>query len=187
MREVTLDLGIHYEAWKKNEKAKDKDKAHFFALINQIISEYEPEEMLYEVVGRALPEDKAIARAEKYNPRYEVEVIRASEHGYEAIMVERPEFRSFVFVNAEDGMLYQRQVVDGGQLLDDERLRDEDPDLYEEATFELPWGERIVRPFDSLGPIFLAAVQQYIYRGKPTVKLPAPRQASDEELESLGS
>jgi hypothetical protein len=188
MQEVTTDLGVHYRAWKDNEKAKDKDKARFWSLITAEASTSFPlDEALFEVVGAGLTEQQARERAEKYNPRFAVDMIREVEDGWEAIMVERPEFVPYTFVNVEDGMVYQRQVVPGGQLLDDDRMREEDPDLYEEVTFELPWGDRIVRPLDALDPRTLADVQGYIYRGKPSVKLPAPRKATEEELGSVAA
>lgn len=97
-------------------------------------------------------------------------------------MRERPEFMGYSYVNVSDGMVYTRQVVDGPQLLDDDRLEQEDPHLFATATIELPWGVTMVRPFDTLHPDDLAAISKYLYRGAPTVKLPAPRRAKDEEL-----
>lgn len=183
MEEATSDLGVHYKAWKDNEKSKDKDKARFFELINVAVADRKPDEVLFDTWGES--EIEARQRAEKYNPRFAVDAIRPKGPWlgvYEAIMVERNEYMSFVFVNVYDGMVYQRQVVDGPQLLDDEAMAKQDPAVYAAATFELPWGERIVRPLDSLEPSILALVQPYIYRGKPTVKLPAPRPATEEEL-----
>lgn len=182
IEQATTDLGVHYKAWKSNEALKDADKKRFFALITKLCaSDYEPDQILVAVTN-VLTLDEASARAEKYNPRYCIDESREAENGFEFIMLERPEFMPFLYVNVADEMVYQRQVTDGSQVLDDDRLQVEDPGLYKAVTFELPWGVRMVRPFDSLTPEQLGAISDYIYRGKPTVKLPAPRPAKDEEL-----
>jgi hypothetical protein len=46
-----------------------------------------------------------------------------------------------------------------------------------------PESQRVLRPLDSLDADTLAALSEYIYEGKPTVKLAAPRKAKAEELE----
>lgn len=179
-------LGAHYADWKFAEKEKNKFKDMFFAYATERSGA--SEEVLVTVYGRGISEADAIERAEKYNPRFGVDVIRPSKDGWEAIMVTRPEYTSFLYVNGDANvsprMVYQRQVVDGPPLLDDERMAADDPDLYAEITFELPWGERVVRPLHSLDASTLMRVQGYIYKGKPTVKLPAPRPATEEELDS---
>lgn len=182
LAEVTSELGHFYGLWKADGQQKDKLKTQFFKLATEECGTRQPDEMLIQV--EADSEDEAIAIAERYHPRYAFDAIRLEEETgpYDIIMVGRPEYISFTFVNVKDGMVYQRQVVDGKQLLDDERLLTENPQLHEEVTFALPWGDRIVRPFDTLGSEYLSLLSPFIYRDKPTVKLAAPRIASEEEL-----
>jgi hypothetical protein len=186
---LTLELGHHYAEWKRQEKEKNSRKDEFFQRVTELCREREPEEKLVTTGswGIGMSEDKAIRRLEKYHPRFAVDEIRPTDEGFEAIMVERPEFMPFVYVNVEDGMVYQRQVVDGPVLVDDTRLRDEDSELWEIVTFTLPWGDTIVRPLEDLEPADIADLQPYMYRGKPTVKFPAPRKATEEELESVAA
>lgn len=182
MEQATRDLGVHYTAWKVNESFKNEDKERFWKLAVQVCASRIPQEILVDIDDDRLTMGQATARAEKYNPRYEVTVIRQSATGYEAIMVERPEFMPFTYVNTTDEMVYSRQIVEGGQLLDDDRLEREDPDLFATVTIELPWGVTMVRPFETLATETLGAISKYIYRDKPTVKLPPPRAAKEEEL-----
>lgn len=189
MDDVTADLAVHYAAWKDNEKAKNADKDRFFALATEICAEGDREEILASTgpVGRGASEDQAIGLLEEYNPRFEVDALRPTDEGWEAIMVLRPEFMAFTYVGRDLGMVFQRQIVPGSPVLDDARLANDEPDLYAKVTFELPWGGTIVRPLDALEPQTLALVQNYVHEGKPTVKLAAPRPAKDEELESVAA
>lgn len=182
LEETTGDLGIHYAAWKENEGLKNEDKERFWTLAVQACSDRYMEEILVEVAGAGLTLAEATARAEMYYPRHEVSAIRSSGSGHEVSMIERPEFMSFTYVNATDGMVYTRQIVEGSLLLDDKRLQAEDHELHDHVTFELPWGERVVRPFETLDSEQLSAISRYVYHDKPTVKLAPPRPAKEEEL-----
>jgi len=189
LEELTFELGRSYTAWKAFEESKNEEKDEFFARATALAAEGELAEQLVEVWAKS--EASAVERLEKYHPRYAVDEIRLAEANdvdgglFEAIMVERPEFKPFSYVNAQDRRVYSRQVQDGAILLDEERLKVEDPSLYQKVTFELPWGQTIVRPLDKLDADDLAALQPYVYRGKPVAKFPKPRAATEEELAAL--
>lgn len=51
-----------------------------------------------------------------------------------AVIEEDPALMKFSFVNHEDGTVYGRTVAQGNSSLDEERLRSEDPDLWERVT-----------------------------------------------------
>ncbi|WP_028058392.1 hypothetical protein [Candidatus Solirubrobacter pratensis] len=187
--ESTAALGRAYEGWKLHEKAKNTRRDEFFERMTDLAAESGLAEVLVETVAANGVE--ATDRLEKYHPRHKVDAIRvglpAGRDGYEyeAILIERPEFKPMSYVNAEDGTVYTKQVQDGPFLVDDERLAKENVLLYEQLVFEFPWGGTTLRPLDSLHADNLAALQPYIYRGKPVVKLAAPREATEEELAAL--
>jgi len=78
--------------------------------------------------------------------------------------------------------VYQKQIVAGSIMFDDKRLKNDHPDIYNKVTF-IPEPERQLKPFEEIDDELLAILQDYIYEGKPIVKLAAPRKAKQEELE----
>jgi hypothetical protein len=72
-------------------------------------------------------------------------------------------------------------------MLDDERLEEENPELYERAMYKLPWGDLVPRPVETLSTMDQTLIREYIYQGLPKIKLAAPRRASDEELEEAAN
>lgn len=204
LEKITADLGAAYKEWKAGEKKKNAAKDEFFKLINEVV---QPEEKLYVFHG---PEDQddAWAIIEQRNPGWTVQAIRPCEGGYEAILESDPTLTPFSFDNPEDGMTYGRQVQAGATLLDDERLLQDDPELWVKVTevpnadtikevmyecgvdhteldgrLDLLWPhtQRVLRNFEELDPDTLAALAPYIYEGKPVVKLPAPKKTKVED------
>lgn len=211
LADLTTKLGKAYKKWKDGEKEKDKLRKQFF----DAVTEAAAEDLDEKVIDVELAESDTIeAYVERQHPGWNLDEYRVNEDGAtEAILVIDPAYKPFVYVNAADGMVYQRQVVSGGQVLDDERLRAEDPDLWIEIT-EIPnfsdivdialeilpegtrrgiekrvnqnWkGERVLRNLDDLNPEVQTRLQQYIHPGKPSVKLAAPKKATEEQLEGL--
>jgi hypothetical protein len=88
---------------------------------------------------------------------------------------------TFVFVNDEDGMVYQKQVVSGPVMFDDERFEKDHPMLYHVVT-HVPEPKRELRPLEDLSDEQIAIIQDYIYEGKPVIKLAAPRKAKEDEI-----
>lgn len=179
LKSVTTKLGKSYKQWKRHEKDKNQAKSDFFAMINEIFGE---DDLALETIQ--LPgghsREEAIALALRDHPTYRLVHEKPLEDGGWLILLEEnPEYKPYMFINATDKMVYQRQVVEGGLELDDEAIKKDDPKLYKEITEPT----RVLRPLEDLTPEQLAAVAEYTYPGKPTVKLPAPRQAKEEELE----
>lgn len=178
---VTEQLAKAYESWKSGEKAKNKLRDEFFDAVNTEIGGNSLAEKYASV--NAPDEASARDRLKKQYPAWTVDEIRQGEDDlWEAVLIENPNFVSFTYVNKEIGVVFQKQVSSGSIYIDDERLAEEDPDLYEEVTY-VPEPERQLKDLESLPPHILAKLADYIYEGKPTVKLAAPRKAKDEELE----
>lgn len=214
--DITKRLGVAYKKWKGGETEKDKVRKEFWAAIEEAATA-EPEEKLVEIDPDDFPdgngEDDLLGEyiAREY-PAWDLDEYQQNGAGrIEAILILKPEFKAMTYVNPDDGMVYQRQFVNGSPVLDDERLQDEQPDLWIEIT-EIPnyefivallpsehdgaddvqtwiderWdGPRTLKSLDSLPDETLALVQPYIHPGKPSVKLAAPRKAKPEELEGV--
>lgn len=178
---VTEQLAKAYESWKSGEKAKNKLRDEFFEAVNTTISEGSLAEKYASV--HAPDEASARDRLKKQYPAWTVDEIRSGKGDlWEAVLTEDPAFVSFTYVNKELKVVFQKQVSSGSIYIDDERLAEEDPELYDEVTY-VPEPERQLKDLESLPPHVLAKLADYIYEGRPTVKLAAPRKAKDEELE----
>lgn len=188
--ELSVGLDHDYERWKAFEVAKDADKARFYELANDELAE-EPAEKLVSANTYGETDQQVMKRIERHNPGWKIDAQRilttdeARELGYtyEFILVEDTTLKAFTYVNTETGRTFQRTSRKGSVLIDDEFMKLVDPDLYEEVTFELPWGERITRPLKMLSAEQTARCAKFIYRGKPSVSLAPPRDATLEELE----
>lgn len=105
--------------------------------------------------------------AEKEKNRWKNEFFRMIDN-------EVGEDKPFEFVNESDGFLYSRQISQGAPSLDDEKLKREDPELWEEITY-VPEPERILRPLEELDPDQIAKLGDYLVPGKKMNKLAAPK------------
>jgi hypothetical protein len=170
-----LDEG--YEQWKTGEKQKNEYKDKFFQAITEEMAQSVLAEDL--AVVAAHTEEDARARLARYYPRHVVEAVRPADEGfYEAIIVENPAFLPHAVTF--EGLVFERQIVSGALLLDDERLKEEDPELWEKVTY-VPEPKRTLRPLDQLDAQLVAELQEYMYEGPPTVKLPAPKKIKEED------
>lgn len=183
IKKITRELGDSYRKWKFFEKDKDKCKKEFFSLVDAEIG------ILAERIVEIEAPSPEIAHelVTKRYPRWEIEnwrEVRTTEgtNEFEFIIKENPKFKTHSFINPEDQMVYTRQVQSGSAILDDERLQEVDPDLYEAVTY-VPEPERRLKSLDDLTPSQLAKLQEFMYEGPPVVKLAAPRKAKPEELE----
>lgn len=176
---ITNKLGSSYDMWKVWEKEKEATKKEFFNEVTKLLSEETPAQILEEVY--ASDADVARERAAKKFPRFKVlDVILDKPGVYRVALEENPAYRSFQYVNEDDGMIYQKTVVEGSAILDDDRIKEEDPEFWEEISF-VPT-DRQLKPLEELSSTQLAKLAEYMYAGKPTVKLTAPRKAKEEEL-----
>lgn len=181
LNDVTSMLGSQYRAWKAAEKRKDELKKDFFESVESTLSLETPAQTYEEIF--ASDDSLAAEKAEKKFPTFRVlSTLEAGEGVYRVVLEERIEFRPFVHINKDDGYVYQRQVTNGSPILDDDRLKAEDPDLWERISI-LPVPERELKPWNQIDPEDIAKLSEYLYSGKPQVKLAAPRKAKPEELD----
>jgi hypothetical protein len=222
LEELTEDLGEAYDAFKDAEKrfaGEDKKKKNresglkeaFFDAATEAVAQATLAQKTVTVPsGVEDPEYYALKR----NPRWRViEVVDLSQQpGFAGVVLEEdPQYKPFVYVNRKTKRVWTRSVRDGSPWLDDEELRESDPELWKRITRlyndqfirELLYhanidpdeiddhiaaieeefeSERTLLPLENLDPDDLAGVQEYMYPGKPVVSLSAPRKAKPEEL-----
>lgn len=117
---------------------------------------------------------KKMKEAEKEKNRWKDEFFRMADT---AAGTDQP----FEHVNKKDGFVYTRQISKAAPSLDDERLREEDPELWEEITY-IPEPERVLKPLEELSPEQLAKIGEYLVAGRVSVKLGAPKKAKPEDI-----
>lgn len=175
LENIVAELGAAYDTWKGGEKEKNELKDEFFKLATQEAGNGPLAEKVVEIKARDDVQAKQIA-IQRY-PAWIPDDIREHpdrEGYYEIIIRENPELMTFTFEH--DGRVFQRQIVSGSPILDDERLQAEDPELWERITY-VPEPERKLRDFDDLDPETLGALSEYLHESKPTIKFPAPKRA----------
>lgn len=208
LTEILDDLDSAYGEWKGGEKDKNKYKDEFFKLAVEALKDETQAEKVVEIRASNTVQAGEII-GQRY-PTWELDDIRKhpDREGYfEAIIRENPYYQSFSIDH--NGKTYQRQVISGSAMLDDERLQRDDPELWKKvsdfehrATLENiiyecgidgqevaekldNLGEayglpRQLKPLEDLDPEVLAQLQEYMYEGKPTIKFPAPKKVKED-------
>jgi hypothetical protein len=127
-------------------------------------------------------QSSVVERIERHYPGWTIDAWReVAREALEAILVEDPAAKSYTYIS-DQGRVFTRKAVSGSVLVDEEWMLLDNPDLYNEITFELPWGERTMPPVETLTAKQAAAIQKYLYKGPGKVQMAAPRDAKPEEL-----
>lgn len=185
---LTRELGKAYDAQKKAEKelkgddSKKKDRSP--GLKERFFHEATQEAMASlaqktYIGGLGGSEFDAFTLAEKYSPGWRAVSAEITSEGWRVLLEEDPAFKPFTYVNKEDKRVWGKQIVRSSPMLDDEELKNKDPDLWKRVTKPA----RVMRPLEELKPNDLAELQGFMYPGLLQVKLAPPRKAKPEELE----
>jgi hypothetical protein len=134
IKDIVAELSDTYHLEKTAKKAKDHLRKKFFEEITKNFSETDLAEDI--AVVDAEKEEEAINLASAKYPQYTVQAAR--EHPdlpgkFEVIIREDPEFKSFSVTVGDE--TWQRQTSVGSSVIDDSRLQEEDPELYETVTY----------------------------------------------------
>lgn len=170
LEEILCDLGEAYTAWKAYGADKDQHREEFFtyadeALVSQGLA-------MKLVTYPAADEEVARVRAALHNPGWTVEEARShpgQEGNYEIILQEDPSLQPFS--HEVDGVKYARQVSRGAVMIDENWLSEDDPELFEQVVYILPWGGYVVVPPHELSAEHLSRLAKYVYNDKPRVQL----------------
>lgn len=177
LEEITKELGLAYSRAKEWDKMKGDYRKRFFEIANEQHTTLA--EKVVNVDAESISE--AIDIAQKNYPSWTALSATQVEKGFDVRLKENAQFKPFTFVNPNDGMVYQKQVAAGPVMFDDERFEKDHPTLYHVVT-HVPEPKRELRPLEDLSDEQIAIIQDYIYEGKPVVKLAAPRKAKEDEL-----
>lgn len=131
--EIVSELAPAYQEWKDGEKTKNTLKVEFFdAITDYLQAEGGQADQLVSV--HATTAEEAVEFAEKHYPAWIAVDQRKGdgEDHWEVILEERPEYQAFTIEH--DGRVWGRQVAEGATMLDDERLQEEDPELWKAVT-----------------------------------------------------
>jgi hypothetical protein len=179
--DITRQLGEAYRAWKHAERVKNELRDAFFKAATEELEQEVPPQVVERV--EADSEESALRVAQRRFVRHRcVDVARVSDTEYNVTLEEDASIRPFTYINPGDEYVYSRQVVEGSPILDDDGVREEHPELWEEITEEVV--ERRMKPMSELTPEQAEALRPYIAMPKPHVKLGAPRPAKPEELDA---
>lgn len=180
LEEITSKLGKWHAKWKEAERAKNLEKERFFNEVTQRLQDELAAQSVEKISAK--DEEEALRIAQRRFHRYKVIDVRENKQGdWDVVLEENPEYKPFVYVNKEDGQVYQRVVAEGAPFLDDDSIRDENPDLWDRITEEKVTRE--LRPLEELDPEDIAAIQPYLTAPRPQVRFPNPRRAKPEELD----
>ncbi len=192
LERLTRELYDAYEKAKEWKKRLDGDpktkknretgfKEAFFAAATEAMAQA-PLAQKTEVVAARDAVD-AEKEAQRRNPCWNVKTVKTQYEGdpetvYLVLLEENPEFKEFSYTNKTLKKTFTKQIAAGTPEVDSDKLKSRDPDLWERITVPA----RELRPLEDLTPDDLAALQEYIYPGKPQIKLAQPRKAKPEEL-----
>jgi hypothetical protein len=177
--EITRKIGERHAAKTKAEAELKQVRGEFFQVATEMVESQPLATMVVTIPDQESPAEYVA----KHHPGWRIksenirDIYQRPESG-KVIIEEDPEYQAFVYINKTDGRKYQRSVVQGQSLLDDETLREKDPDLWEEITVL----ERVLKPADELFPAYSAKLDPYLVPAPLVLKLPAPVKATTEEL-----
>lgn len=142
---VTQRFGRAYERNKKAKTWLEKQQRALFRAFDQDLANRTASQRSIEI-----PEgEDSETYIKVHHPGWQI-VGWSADHTH-AILEETPSLLAHRFINHEDGMVYGRAQVTGSPSLDDDRLRAEDPELWERITeWPEPWWSLVFNVFVKL-------------------------------------
>ena len=128
---ITREFGLTYSAAKTTAKDLEKQKQRLFQAINKVVAKGL---LAQQIIDCPELEDGELM-AEwvlKHYPGWRLKDAKCEEG--KLLIEEDPTLAKYRYVNAGDGYVYGRTVANSGPMLDDEKLREEDSDLWREIS-----------------------------------------------------
>jgi hypothetical protein len=116
-----------YDLTKQAAEEHGERKTEFYEALDEKI---EAEETLAQKTIRTPANMTTDAYVTQYYPGWRIVSGKAKT----ALIEEDPSRKKYVYLNREDGVVLKRNVIQATDSLDDEKLREEDPDLWERIT-----------------------------------------------------
>jgi len=177
LQDVATDFGISYGASKLAEKELAAEKDVLYARLDERDAD---EKLAHKTVNVPIIANVTPDQwLETYYPGWRF--ANPEKVLGKVVIEEDPTLKKRTFVNPEDGMVYGRTRKEGNPRLDDERLRAEDPELWERITHEET--TRALNDVEEISKADFAKMKKYFVPGKVTVALMTPRKAKADELD----
>lgn len=126
-------FGKAYLSAERASARKDKARA---GLIKQFTKDLEGLVRRQKLITAEVSDASDEEYVSKHHPGYRF----VSRHGDQIVIEEDPELMDYAYINPADGQVYQRKITRGTPTLDQERLRLEDPELWESISeWPNPW------------------------------------------------
>lgn len=122
--EVTKEVGKFHAEKKTGTKGLEEKRTEFFDTATEAIDE---NSLATQIVDAPTSDENTDTWVGIYYPGWKI--IGEDEHGSKLILREDPAFKKYVFINPEDGQVYQRNVIEGDPYLDNERLEEDHPEI----------------------------------------------------------
>jgi hypothetical protein len=215
IEEVTSKVKLSHAAKKEEEKELSEARDEFFAAATERL-EQQPRATRTIIVptsagGKILASNEEVeSYVHKYHPEWKI--ISIEDEPFRVLVEEDPAWMKYTYISEDRKTVFQRGITQASDYLDDDSLRQDDPDLWLRVTTspeeDLLWklakevgGEnmawnvrqfctehrdeflRLLKPFDKLSEDDYVAVQQYIVPGALSYRLESPRKPKPEELE----
>lgn len=172
LRTITRKFGRAYVQSKEYDNRKKNWQQEFFDACTQAVQRERrlPRKTVTTLDGREW--------VLQHHPGWRI--VQQDDDEINFVIERDPALIRYTYINPDDGMVYERGTQEAGPSLDDERLQEEDPDLWYEITKTV----RVVRDPSTWTEEQRAAVEEYMIPGEIKARLVPPRKAKPEELEN---
>lgn len=180
IEEVAQEFGKAHAEENDAKKRKDKYRLLFFDLI-EIPEDQLSRQTIYAECDN--PEAYVASLYPKWRIISKKLVDEEIPDEWRLVIQEDPAKRNFVFVNPLDNKVYTRTVAESAPQVDLDRLKEDDPDLYESMTFQPDPPPRQLKPLNSLDDDEKETVKRYLLPVKLQNRMEKPRDPKPEELD----
>lgn len=180
IEEVTKEFGEAHAEQAAAKTRMEKLKKQFFDLIQIPASQLARQTIYYE----GSDPDNHVATL---YPKWKIikKEVTHLDGEWRIIIEEDPKKKSFSYINPIDGMKYTRTVAESAPGVDLDRLKRENPSLFNEVTVEPPKPERVLKPLSDLEEDQKDELKEYLLPVNLTNRMEKPSKPKAEELEEL--
>lgn len=179
IEEVARDFGKAHAEESQAKSRKEKFRKMFFDLIEI------PSTQLARQTIFAECDSPANYVATLYPKWRVVKADSLDSDEWRILIEEDPDKKNYVFINPLDKMVYSRTVAESAPGVDTERLKAEDPNLWEAITVQPPLPERTLKPLSEFDEEQRDKIKKYLTPVTLQNRMEKPRKAKAEELEGI--
>ena len=131
---------------KKSLTVRSGDTVYKFNVVSTTLLIFKPDVDVIEPGAEV--QVKFQGYVKQFHPGWRVVDPGSKEFTY--IIEEDPSFKKFVYVNHDDWNVYRRNVSQAGPSLDNERLKDEDPELWKRISVSKVQRVRVLKDMEEI-------------------------------------